>query len=400
VRFPLRKLVPTAIGFAVVGAVVYAFLPRPVAVDVASLTRGPLRVTVDEDGKTRIKDRYVVSSPLAGRLLRIELDPGDSLVAGQTLLAVIEPKDPELLDARTLAQAEARVKTCEAAHKQARPQVERAKAAVDLAEAERGRARSLAAQRAISTQELDNVETVYRTRAEEYRSAQFAEEIAQFELEQARAALLRTQPNPATPSNGWQFEIHAPISGRVLRVFRESATVVMPGESLLELGDPTDLEVEIDVLSADAVKVRPGAKVFLEHWGGERALLGSVRLVEPSAFTKVSALGVEEQRVNVIVDFVDPPDERGPLGDGFRVEARIVIWEQPDVLKAPMSALFRQGEEWAVFRREQGRARIATVRIGMRNSLEAEILEGLNVDDEVIVHPSDKVHDGVQVSIR
>jgi HlyD family secretion protein len=238
------------------------------------------------------------------------------------------------------------------------------------------------------------------------RSTQQSEEIARFELEQAQAALMRSRPPSETPpdvrlaGNGWNFPIRAPINGRVLRVFQESSAVVAPGASLLELGDPTDLEVEIDVLSRDAVKIRPGAQVYLEHWGGDRVLQGRVRLVEPSAFTKISTLGVEEQRVNIIVDLVDPPLERKKLADGFRVEARIVIDEAKGVLKIPTSALFRTGEKWAVFRDDDGVARETIVEVGLQNGLEAEIRGGLAEGDKVIMHPGDNIVDGTTVRAR
>jgi len=342
------KLFVLLIIAAVVGGLGYAFYPEPVDADLATIERGSLLVTVDEDGKTRIREKYVVSAPLAGRLLRIDMEAGDPLIAGKTLLATIEPRDPELLDARTVAQSEARVKAAEAALKKMEPQLETVRDAQAFAEAELARARKAAVGNAISKSELENAEFIYRQRSEELRSTRIQEEIARFELEQAQAALLRTRPRDegqtagssgADGNGGWNFTIYSPINGRVLRVLQESAAVVNAGTPLLELGDPLDLEAEVDVLSRDAIKVHPGARVLLEHWGGDKVLLGRVRLVEPSGFTKISTLGVEEQRVNVIVDFVDPPEARTTLGDGFRVEARIVIDEAHDVLKVPTSAL-------------------------------------------------------------
>jgi HlyD family secretion protein len=268
-------------------------------------------------------------------------------------------------------------------------------------------ARARKAGNAVSKSELENAEYEYRRASEEQRSMRIQEEIAQFELEQAKAALLRTRPRgdesgntAANGSNGWTFTIYSPINGSVLRVLQESAAVVTAGTPLLELGDPLDLEAEIDVLSRDAVKIHPGARVLLEHWGGDEPLVGRVRLVEPSGFTKISTLGVEEQRVYVIVDFVDPPEARQTLGDGFRVEARIVIDEANDVLKVPTSALFRVGKESAVFQVVDGVAREQIVKIGRQNGLEAEVLSGLAAGDEVVIHPSDQVENGVQVRQR
>jgi HlyD family secretion protein len=312
----------------------------------------------------------------------------------------MEPTDPELLDQRTRAQAEARVKAAETAREQAVPLLERARTTHEFAQTELERARNLYQNQTISHQEMDNAEQKERTTAAELKSAQFAVQIAEFELELAKAALLRTDPSAAQNSDAWHFPILSPINGRVLRVFQESSAVVPAGARLLELGDPEDIEVEIDVLSADAVKIKPGAKAFLEHWGGDAPLLGRVRLVEPGGFLKVSALGVEEQRVNVIIDFTEPKEVRASLGDAYRVEARIVVWERDDVLKVPAGALFRAGEDWAVFVVDGGRAKVQRVLAGQRNDLEAEITEGVAPGTRVIVHPSDRVREGVAVKPR
>jgi len=392
---------------SVVGLIVYALLPKPIDVDMAAVTEGRLRVTVDEDGRTRIKQRYVVSVPLAGRMQRIDLRAGDPVEAGKTLLTTIEPTDPDLLDDRALAEAKARVKAAEVAVAKAQPDVEAAKAEMEYAESQLARFHKLEARDAVSDQEVEQAELRYRTSAEQYRSSQFARDIAQYELEVARASLLRTLPKETADPDAVEqdppsreLEIRAPISGRVLRVFEENAKVVAPGTRLLELGDPRNLEVEIDVLSSDAVKIRPGAKALLEQWGGGAPLEGVVRVVEPAGFTKISALGVEEQRVWVIVDFTAPPETWRALGDAYRVEARIVVWESDHVVKVPTSALFRQGDQWAVFCYEDGRAHLRKIKIGRRNGLEAQVLEGLSADTRVIVHPSDKIADGVLVRPR
>lgn len=393
---------------AFVAALVYAFLPKPMAVDVALVSQGPLAVFVEEDGKTRLRELYTVSAPLAGRLLRIGFRAGDIVPPGEPV-AVIEPSDPALLDPRALAEVEARVKSAEAAVERSGTAVEAAKAAVDLAEGEFERATDLHKKNALAKTDLDLKLMQKRTRTAEYGTAIHSQQVARSELELAQAALVRTRPpaqNAAASEIAHRFEVPAPPlagSGRrfhVLRVFQESAGVVTPGTPLLELGDPSDLEIEIDVLSSDAVRVRPGARVLLEQWGGDEALEARVRLVEPSGFTKFSALGVEEQRVNIIAEF--PNRERIPpaLGDGYRVEAKIMIWEQDEVRRVRTSALFRHGEGWAVFRIEQGKARLVPVGIGHRNGLDAEILGGLSDGDRVIVHPSDKVADGGLVEAR
>ncbi len=405
-----RRLITILFVAGVVGAIVYGLIPAPVAVDLATIEQGSIRVTVDQDGKTRIREKYVVSTPLAGRLLRIELEPGDEVRAGETLLASIEPRDPELLDARSIAQAEARVKAAEASVQKMEPILEEAEAAQEFAESELQRVREARnkSPQSISTSEIESKLLAYRTRTALLRTKKHNREIANFELDQARAALIHSRPqdgkdaseSPESNGNSWNFTIRSPIDGRVLRVFQESTAVVGSGTSLLELGDPTDLEVEIDVLSRDAVKIHTGALVLLEHWGGGITLQGRVRLVEPSAFTKISTLGVEEQRVNAIVDLVDPPQDRTALGDGFRVEARIIVSEATNVIKTPTSALFRVGDEWAVFRVVAGVARQTVLKLGMQNGLEAEVIEGLSAGDLVVVHPGDDVADGTTVRAR
>src|SRR4051794_25681693 len=429
------------IAAIIVGGLGYAFLPQPVEVDLVEVARGTVRVTVDQEGKTRIHDKYVVSAPLNGRILRITMRPGDEVEAGKTLLTTIEPRDPDLLDARSVAQAEARVKAAEATLKQVEPLLQSARAGQSFAEAEVTRMRKAFEGKGVSQSELESAEMLNRQRSEELRSARMSEEIAKFELEQAKAALLRSRPRPdnindkeranttgnprktdpnvqlagngntsekgdegetkTALSNGWNFPIYSPIDGRVLKVFQESAAVVTPGTPLVELGDPAgDLEVEIDVLSRDAVKIHPGDAVLLEHWGGEAPLRGRVRVVEPSGFTKTSTLGVEEQRVWVIVDFVDPWEKRTTLGDAFRVEARIIIDEAREVLKIPTSALFRVGPDPAVFRVVNHVARQTVVKVGRQNGLEAEILDGLKEGELVVLHPSDQIQDGVKTRQR
>ncbi len=294
----------------------------------------------------------MVSSPLSGRLLRIGLDVGDSVAAGSTVIARIEPTDPDLLDPRARAQAEARVKAAQARLEQSATTLEKAQAALDFAETEVARVRRISAQGAATPSQLDEQEMLFRTRTQEFRESKFAQEIAQFELELEQSALLRTQTDDGPVDAASSFEIRAPISGRVLRVMQESATIVSPGMHLVEVGEPSDLEVVVDVLSGDAVKIAPGTNAELDHWGGDEPLHARVRLVEPSGFTKISALGVEEQRVNVVLDFSDPPEQRSTLGDGFRVEARIVIWEEPDVLQDPDQCAVSSGERLGgVYRR-------------------------------------------------
>jgi HlyD family secretion protein len=394
----LRKLVWGLLAVGVVGLVVYSFLPKPVAVDLAKVTRGSLRVTVDEAGKTRIRERYVVSAPLSARLHRIAFRPGDAVEAGKTLLATLDPMDPVLLDARAQAESKARVSAAEASKRRAESNVERARAAETFARNELARTRRT--KEGSSSHELEDAAYKERAALEDVHGADFALIIADFELKQAQAALIRTQPTSPGEADSWRMEIRSPISGRVLNVYQESAVAVTPGQRLLELGDPTDLQVQIDVLSRDAVKVRPGMKVLLEHWGGGEPLQAHVRLVEPAAFTKTSALGVEEQRVYIIADFDDPPEKRPTLGDSYRVEARIIVWEGTDRSKAPTGALFHHGEGQAVFVAQEGKAVLRPVRVGRTNGLETEILDGLTEGESVIVHPGDTVKEGVSIVPR
>jgi HlyD family secretion protein len=396
----IRRTVMIVLAVAVVGAVAIALRPGPVPVDLAAVARGPLLVTVDEDGETRVRERYVVSAPLAGRLRRVDLEAADAVEAGSTILAVIDPTDPALLDDRAQAESEARVRAAQSAIGHAQATLEAARGRLDLAENELARVREAHDRGATTEVEVDRVETAMRTASEDHRAAGFAVEVARFELEQAEAALLLTRDMAGGGDQGRQLEIRAPISGRVLRVHQESDAVVAPGTPLLEVGDPDELEIVVDVLSTDAVRVVPGARVIIEHWGGDRAIEAAVRVVEPSAFMKVSALGVEEQRVNVIADFVSPRAERAGLGDRYRVEARIVVWSGDGVLLVPTSALFRAENGWAAFVAEGGRARQRRVEVGHFGAAVAEVVSGLSAGDEVVVHPSDRIADGVRVEPR
>ncbi|MCA9175561.1 MAG: HlyD family efflux transporter periplasmic adaptor subunit [Planctomycetales bacterium] len=391
------KLPWILVAAALAGLLVYGFWPEPVHVETARVLRGPVQVTVNDDGETRIREKYVVSAPVGGKLLRVQLEAGDRVARGETELARIEPGDPALLDARTQAESQARLRAAEAALERARTLVKHAEEAAELAEHDFQRAKSLLPQRAISKSEYDTLEHQYRISAADVRSANFGVNVAQFELEQAQAAAARyvAAENGDNPAS---FQLISPIDGNVLRVIQEDASVVAPGAAILELGDPRDLEIQIDVLSNDAVNVRPGQKVLIEHWGGEQPLQAIVRTVEPSAFLKISALGVEEKRVYVIADFIDPWSERQTLGDGFRIEARIVVESTDEQgLKAPAGALFRDGDQWHAYRVVAGRAERCVVETGPSNGEETTILNGLSEHDTVIMHPTSSVQDGIRV---
>src|SRR5471032_1508239 len=327
-----RRRLPWVGAALLVALIAVGLWPRAVPVEVAAVTRGPLVVTVDEEGMTRVKNRYLVSAPVAGQLRRIDWKAGAIVEAGKTVLAVLETGGADFLDARSQAQAEARVLATEAAREAALAQKERAVAAAKMFSADFERLKELFGKKVLSQQEFDTAQMRTDTAVQDVRAAEFALKVAEFEQQQARALLTRGASGGASAAE--PLVITSPVNGKILRVFQESSRLVPAGFSLLEVGDPTDLEVRIEVLSRDGVAIKPAARVMLEQWGGPEPLQARVRLVEPSAFTKISALGVEEQRVYVVADFVDPIEKRPTLGDSYRVEARVIIWENPTALRA------------------------------------------------------------------
>lgn len=398
---PWRRIVwYLLLASVLAAALVYAFRPQPVPVDLAVIARGQLTVTIDGDGQTRVREVYVVSAPVPGQVRRIERHVGDRIVANETLLATIQPVDPTFLDRRARAQAESAIKAAEAAFALAEAEQARALAELDFARAELSRAEQLAKRGNVSQRDLDRARLELRTRRAALSTAKASIEMRRFELETAQAALI--QPGTESGEGGEQaccVEVYSPVNGRILRVIHESEGVVAAGAWLVELGDPVDMEIVVDLLSGDAVRVREGAEVTIEDWGGV-TLAGRVRRVEPYAFTKISALGIEEQRVNVIVDFTDSPEKWQGLGHGYRVDAHILDWRGEDVLKLPLGALFRDGESWAVFVAKDGVAKLRHIEIDHGNGREAEVLEGLETGATVILHPGDSISDGVRVLSR
>ena len=389
---------PYALAAVLLAAIVYGFLPKPIEVEIAPVTAGPLTVSVLEEGKTRIRHRYTISPPIAGFLNRVELRAGAPIEKGRTVLATMQPQLASFLDPRSRAEAEARVKGAEAAKRRAQAEVERARESLGLAEKERVRAVDLKKKGVASQREFDTAEAQAAMSGRELRAAEFALEVAGFEKTQADAALMQTQTPGEVAAK--PVEIIAPVNGYVLTVFEESARVVAQGTPIMEVGDPADLEAEIELLSSDAVGVRPGAEVSIEQWGGGNPLRGKVTLIEPGGFTKISALGVEEQRVKVRVNFTDPIPPEHPLGDRFRVEARIVTWKSERVLQVPTGVLFRRGGDWMTFVFDGGRARITKVEIAHNNGVAAEVLSGLSEGQRVLLHPPDTVADGAAVKQR
>ncbi|HEX7242163.1 MAG TPA: efflux RND transporter periplasmic adaptor subunit [Longimicrobiaceae bacterium] len=385
-----RRLAYAGAALLLLLAVVWSLRPSPVEVETARVTRGPLRATVDEDGITRVADRYVVAAPVSGRVERIGVREGDAVAAGAVLARIASaPVDP-----RTARQAEARLAAAAALRREAEARLGEAGAGLAQARRDAARARTLAAAGALSESAKEAAELAAATRAREVEAAAARVRSAAAEIDAARAALADADP-AGEPSV--VVEVRAPAAGRVLRVPERSARPVAAGTPLVELGDADVLEVVVDVLSANAVGVRPGAAVEIAEWGGEGVLRGEVRRVEPSAFTRVSALGVEEQRVNVIAGLAGRP---GGLGDGFRVEARIVTWEAPSVLRLPSGALFREGAGWGVFVVEDGRVRKRVVRIGHRGGDGVEVLGGVREGESVVLFPSDQLREGVRARAR
>jgi HlyD family secretion protein len=385
-------IIPAAL---LIAAVTWGFWPRAEPVETAEVARRPLAITVEEEGRTRVRDRYVLHAPVAGYLRRIELDVGDAAPLGATL-ATLDPLRPATLDQRSRAEAGARVAAARAELAGREAAARQAVAEAELAAAEFARREGLVEKGLVSRSQFDEARSRMRATEAARRAATAAIEVARYELEAANAALRFTSSGEA----GNPLEtvpVRSPVEGRVLAIRQESAGVVAAGQPLLEVGDPGELEVEVEVLSRDAVRIAPGGRVLLERWGGEDALEGAVRTVEPTGFTKVSALGVEEQRVRVIVDLASPPDAWRRLGDGYRVEAVFIVWEREDALTVPASALFRRDNGWAVFAVEGGRAREREVTVGPGSGLLTEIVGGIEEGATVVVHPGDAVSDGVRV---
>lgn len=391
----LLKRIRLVIAVLVLAAIVTAAMwPEAVTVDVATAAIAPMLVSIDEDGETRVRQRFVISAPVAGRVDRIDLEPGDRVVRETTVLARIAPVQPSLLDPRTRAELNAAVAAARAAVGQAQAELQRATAALGRARSSAARQQALFDGGAIPRDTLEAAQTEVQTVEEAARAGEFAVQGAKYQLQMARARLQAPQ------SGGAAVEVRAPISGVLLKRFRESAAVVAPGEPLLEIGDPDQLEIVADLLSTDAVRVTPGAEVLIERWGGGQALHGRVRRVEPSGFMKVSALGVEEQRVNVIIDFDDPAAAGRGLGDGYRVEVQVVTWRDTNALTVPVGCLFRQDDGWAVFVVDNGVARLQPVELGQRNQSVGQILGGLSAGQTLVLHPPDTLADGMRVTVR
>ena len=386
-----------------IAGITIAMLFRPVAVpvDLARVEHGSIIVTISDEGQTRVKDVFIVSAPVPGLMRRIELEPGDQVKAGETIVARIEPSDPSFLDIRTQAEAKAAIRAAEAAEKYAAAQVRRAEAELDFAVAEFTRYQGLSERNSVSANDLDAARSRARTAKAALEEARANLNVRRSELEQARARMM--MPNNTRDPRGEDCECinaYSPVSGAILQVLKKSEGVVASGTPLVEIGDPTRLEIVVDLLSTDAVRVEVGQRVLIEAWGGEQTLEGAVTRIEPFGFTKVSALGIEEQRVNVRIDLTNPPEQWVRLGHGYRVEPRIILAEAHNVLTAPRAALFRDGDQWAVFVDENGTAVLRVVELGLANAFKAEITAGLDVGDQIVLQPSDRVSAGSRLQQR
>ena len=395
-RFVLWS-VPT---LALIFTLFLLFRPRAELVDIVDVDTGPMLVTIDEEGETRTREVFTISAPVTGRLLRPLLKAGDNVIAGKTVVAEIEPSDPAFLDPRSQAESEAARNAAAATLDLATAELKRADAERDFALAEVDRARKLYRKGTVPKQRVDDAERKAQATEAAVEAAEANLSVQAFELNRAEARLITPAQINANPVPCECISVKSPVTGRVLRVLLKSETVVAPGTALLEVGDPQDLEIIADLLSVDAVKIASGQRVIIDRWGGEYPLEARVRVVEPLAFTKVSALGIEEQRVNVVMDLIDPPSERTTLGHGYRVNVKIVVWEGEDILTVPLTALFRSDQGWAVFVDEDGTAAIRNVDIGQTQGLDVEIVSGLDVGERVIRHPNDRLAAGVRVRRR
>ena len=397
-KLPPRKTFMILAAALLLGGITWLAMRSPTQLaSIGTVTRGPLEVVLQEEGKTRIKQRYVITAPVAGTVRRIALQPGDAVQAGQTL-AEIDAAASSLLDPRARSQAQADVRSAQAQLEAARKRSSAAQASQRLAQADWQRAQSLHPSGAISKQELDQARTRHDAAQAEWGVARADEQAASARLAAARA-LLQEEGRAAegTDSTGKVLSVTAPAAGRILKRPIESSMPVAMGQTLMEVGDPSQLEIEVEVLSGDAVRLAAGMPARISRWGGEGALQAKVARVEPGGFTKVSALGVEEQRTRVILDLESPQQQWAALGDGYRVEVEFIVQRADDVLQVPANALFRLGDGWAAYRLVNGKAQRTPVQIGMRSALAAEVKSGLEQDQSVIIQPDERIGDGTRI---
>jgi HlyD family secretion protein len=397
----LKRSVTALVGALVVSAAVWFAWPRPLPVDLAAVVRGSMAVTVDDEAKTRVRHMYTVSAPIAGKALRISppRHVGDQVVADETVVAVMQPTAPSFHDARTHQELEAALAAADAAVRLAEAELRRIEAALAFSRTELQRASALARSEVVSAKMLDKARLEVDTSEAALASAKAQLEVRHNERASVAARVSEPSADTATHNSSCCIQLRAPVTGRILRIIQDSEGVVQAGAGLLDIGDPLDLEIVAELLSTDAVRIKPGAAVMIDNWGGP-PVRGRVTRVDPAGFLKVSALGIEEQRVRTTIDFADPPQAWSALGHDFRVIVHVTTWSADDVLTVPVAALFRQGERWAVYAVKDGRAQVVEVTIGQRNSRMAEVLSGLSAGDKVVLHPSDRIRAGVAVLQR
>ena len=396
-RLTVRRLITVLIVIAAAAAIAWSAVPRQIPVETVAVTKGRFVATVDEDGKTRVRERYVVAAPLTGRLTRIRLKVGDQ-VGTDEVVTTIAPSPAPFLDPRSRREAEERLGASEATIERTKASVERARAEADQTSNDLARTRTLVERGAATIQAQERAELAMRVADRNLRAAEFLNHAAEHELAQANALLAQYGDNAKAPPETWN--VTAPVPGFVLKVDQESETIVQAGTPIMEIGDPLDLEIVVDVLSTDAVAIHPGAEVIIDNWGGQGTLQGRVRRIEPAAFTKISTLGVEEQRVNVLIDITSPPEKWRGLGDAYQVDTRITVFTQEDATIVPAGALFRKGDIWNVFVVVDGRAEARAVTLLRRSGRLAAVSSGLAVGDRVIVYPSDRIASGARVDSR
>ena len=395
-----KRATGALIAAAAIAGVIWFGWPRPIAVDIATVAKGPMEVTVDDEAKTRVRHIYTVSAPLAGKVLRTSRHVGDQVTADETVVAIMQPTTPSFHDVRSHEELQAALAAAEAAVRLAEAEVRRIEAALAFSRIELQRAQALAPTGAISLKALDKAKFDVETNEAALASTKAQLEVRRNERASVAARLIDPSSSAAPQSDpACCVQIRAPVTGRILKIIQESEAIVHAGAPLIDIGDPADLEVVADLLSTDAVQVKPGASVRIDGWGGS-PIQGRVTRVDPAGFLKVSALGIEEQRVRTTIDFVDPPETWSRLGHDYRVIVHVTIWQATDVLMVPVGALFRKDDNWAVFTVANGRARTTLVQIGHRNTRMAEVISGLSDGDRVVLHPSDRVKEGISVSAR
>lgn len=403
-----RMLVWLVILALVAGAIAYLIKPRPIVVDLHTVQKGSLMVSIDEEGRTRVRDVYTLSAPVTGKLDRINLKVGDTVKANETPLITIHPQSPAYLDVRSEKQATAAIDTAKATRKFSLAELERVKSDLSFAKSEYERAQQLLQERVIPAQQLEDAEHVYKVAQAALSSARAAVQMRSFELEQAKAMLITPADGMIEGENCQCVPMTSAISGQILKVFDPSSRTVTTGEMLLEIGNASELEIVVDLLSADAVQVQVGNRVLINDWGGDSVLEGRVRRIEPFGFTKVSALGIEEQRVNVIIDLVSDQQSWKRLGHGYQVGLSIVLWQADEIISLPLTAIFRKSlsqdeaneDQWAVFAEEQGEVHVRDITLGKKSGLNAQVLIGLEIGERVVLHPSNKIKGGVAIVDR